>query len=51
VYARHVKQLHRTAYLQNSEKVTRKIVHDYMMSKPPAEILYYLCEENRVEEK
>lgn len=51
VYACHVKHLHRTVYLQNSEKVTRKIVHDYMMSKPPAEILYYLCEESRGGEK
>ena len=47
VYARHIKHLHRTLYLQDGEKVTRKRVHDYMMSKPPAEILYYLCQENR----
>ena len=47
VYIRHVEHLHRTIYLRDGEKVTRKIVHDYMMSKPPAELLYYLCEENR----
>jgi hypothetical protein len=50
VYERHAEILHRTIYIQNKhtkQTMTRKRVHDYMMSKPPAEILYYLCEENR----
>ena len=50
-YDKYVDAIHREIYLPSISKskisITRKIVHDYVMSKPPGEILYSLFYDKR----
>ena len=48
-YRKHISMLHMIYFIPSKGKfrVTRKTVHDYFISKPPSEFMYYLFEEKR----
>jgi len=50
-FEKYVNDIHRDLYLPsirgNKIQITRKVIHDYIMNKPPGEILYSLYSEKR----
>lgn len=50
-YDKYISAIHREIYIPSlktgKKKITNKIVHDYIMKKPPGEILYMLYHEKR----
>ena len=50
-YDKYIHDIHREIYLpslkNNKILITKKVIHDYIMNKPPGEILYSLYHEKR----
>ena len=46
-YRNYVHDIHRDVYIKSGhihrKKITKQVVYDYMLNKPPGEILYVLC--------